>query len=414
MKSLASFLAVIVSSQATTVFAQVQIHEIAAPPESWINAIYDLSSDGTAVTGTTMWNGQMRPFRWKLGEGPADLAGSQPGRLEATSVAGNGHMVTAFGAFFGGLTGYFWKDGDGWAMLPVPANALYSVPYAISVDGLAIAGNAVTANGRTMPYRWTKTFGYEFIPEPPAEPGQPHWNAQVFEMSADGSTLVGYHDGHVFVWNRATGIALIPVGYNVQTYGPYAVSFDGRFVGGTAEDAPAWLFDRNEGTLTRLYWDDGTPMRGFPKGVTADGSQVVGVGYWGPFIWDRQHGARRLTQVLLEEHGLDLANWSLENPIGISADGRAIAGLGHFGPAIRGWLVTLSQPIPYVAQPPCEADLDANRRVDMLDLANVLAEFNRADGDVSCDVTGDGIVDPLDVEFVLARIGARCVKIGRP
>ncbi len=60
--------------------------------------------------------------------------------------------------------------------------------------------------------------------------------------------------------------------------------------------------------------------------------------------------------------------------------------------------------------PPCEGDANGDGLVDPLDAGFVLARFgcDVGGGDSSCDTAdqnGDGLVDPLDVGFILSRFG---------
>ncbi|MCH7721380.1 MAG: hypothetical protein IH988_10415 [Planctomycetes bacterium] len=66
--------------------------------------------------------------------------------------------------------------------------------------------------------------------------------------------------------------------------------------------------------------------------------------------------------------------------------------------------------INLVPAPECEGDANGDGLVDPLDSGFVLARFGCSvgTGDPSCDtadMNGDGLVDPLDVGFVLARFG---------
>ncbi len=63
-----------------------------------------------------------------------------------------------------------------------------------------------------------------------------------------------------------------------------------------------------------------------------------------------------------------------------------------------------------VDEEPCEGDANGDGIVDPLDSGYVLARFGCpvGTGDPNCDVAdqnGDGLVDPLDTGFVLARFG---------
>ena len=65
--------------------------------------------------------------------------------------------------------------------------------------------------------------------------------------------------------------------------------------------------------------------------------------------------------------------------------------------------------VEYV-QATCQGDANGDGIVDPLDAGFVLARFGCAvgEGDEGCDTAdqnGDGIVDPLDAGFILARFG---------
>ena len=62
--------------------------------------------------------------------------------------------------------------------------------------------------------------------------------------------------------------------------------------------------------------------------MTSDGAIVVGSeqvnGGWIPTVWDSQHRAYELTQVLISEHGFSPADIRFNQVRGISGDGRAL------------------------------------------------------------------------------------------
>ncbi len=74
------------------------------------------------------------------------------------------------------------------------------------------------------------------------------------------------------------------------------------------------------------------------------------------------------------------------------------------------WISTTSEGVAVLLFPTCEGDANGDGLVDPLDSGFVLARFGCPvdDGDPGCEVAdqnGDGVVDPLDVGFVLARFG---------
>lgn len=84
--------------------------------------------------------------------------------------------------------------------------------------------------------------------------------------------------------------------------------------------------------------------------VSADGSVVVGesvvsTGDAVAFIWDSANGMRNLRDVLMNDFGLDLTGWVLQNPTSISDDGRTIVGWGTDPSGFtEAWIATIPEP----------------------------------------------------------------------
>jgi len=96
------------------------------------------------------------------------------------------------------------------------------------------------------------------------------------------------------------------------------------------------------------------------------------------------------------------SEWRLHRALAINESGQ-IAGEGWHQGLARGFLLT-----PATA---CEGDANGDGIVDPLDSGYVLARLGCAvgSGDPQCDAAdanGDGVVDPLDSGFVMARFGA--------
>jgi probable HAF family extracellular repeat protein len=82
------------------------------------------------------------------------------------------------------------------------------------------------------------------------------------------------------------------------------------------------------------------------QGVSGDGSVVVGHSYSaaGPeaFIWNAINGMRNLRDVLINDFGLDLTGWQLEQATSVSADGLVISGIGYNPQGqTEGWVASL-------------------------------------------------------------------------
>src|SRR5262249_19849028 len=121
------------------------------------------------------------------------------------------------------------------------------------------------------------------------------------------------------------------------------------------------------------------------------------------FLWNRYHGMRSLPAILQTTFGIDLTGWSLYDARAISADGRVIVGTG-IDPLgnTQAWRVTMPRF--------CQMDVNRDYRVDLDDLARLLANFgitqNARYGQGDIDLDGD--VDLDDLAGVLSSFGTIC------
>jgi uncharacterized membrane protein len=78
------------------------------------------------------------------------------------------------------------------------------------------------------------------------------------------------------------------------------------------------------------------------KGVSADGSVIVGASEGGAFRWTQETGMVSLKETLIGK-GLDVSGWQLDYATAISADGFTIVG-GGINPAgqSEAWVANLS------------------------------------------------------------------------
>ena len=152
-------------------------------------------------------------------------------------------------------------------------------------------------------------------------------------MSADGSIIVGnsyrsFPNGKTaFRWENGemVGLGALP-GHEWSE--AKAVSANGSVIVGTSATG---------GRSDPFRWENGSMValgEVYPhvgaraSAVNADGSVIVGISHW-PFIWTTDEGIRRLDEVLVEDHGLDLTGWELLSAVAISDNGRTIVGLGR-------------------------------------------------------------------------------------
>lgn len=367
------------------------VYFVVEPPAGGTQVeLYALSHDGTVAVGQYSLPGVgMRPMRWTSAGGSVDIGGTVNNAVTATCCSGDGSVILGFG----GIGPWRWTVESGIVPLP-PAPGTTICPYAVSEDGLAVTGSSIDTAARS--FRWTEMVGYQNIPAS----GQ---NPLALDMSADGSTIIGaFLDDagtEMFLWRAGQGTAAIPL---TGEYSPNAmgISYDGRFVVGAAGGTAA-RYDAQSGDVTLFRYSDGVPLSGRGVAVSADGNRAVcraPGGLSSSYLWDSVHGARSLFHALQVEYGIEVG--FVGNVIGMSADGAVIAG--------SDWVVNLSQPQPYTGRPPCQGDIDGNGRIGLSDLARVLGEWRVAEPNPEVDLTGDGIVDQLDLNIVLIDFGMNC------
>ncbi|OHB69637.1 MAG: hypothetical protein A2V70_07345 [Planctomycetes bacterium RBG_13_63_9] len=146
-------------------------------------------------------------------------------------------------------------------------------------------------------FRWTEQIGRVYLGTLPGAVG----NAFVTDVSADGSTIVGW------------------IHYDPNEAGDVAFRW-------TQQQGFELLFG-SPSVLGNSAW-----------GVSADGSVIVGRDtYNGAFIWAATHGARNLDQLLEDEYGLDLGGFHLTDAHDVSWDGRVVVGGGFYDGGASGF-----------------------------------------------------------------------------
>lgn len=308
------------------------------------------------------------------------------GESFAFDVSPDGSAVVGRSALSGDdREAFLWTPAGGLIALgELPGGSYYSSAYGVSASGLAVAGSSELGTGWDHAFRWTEADGMVDLGDLPG--GISHSIAH--GISSDGSVVVGTGRpgafSEAFRWaddDGMVGLGTLP-GY--ASSGASAVSADGFVAVGASETADAWerqafRWTESEGMVGLGDLPGGVfPMESLAKGVSVDGSVVVGysessvgveafrwteetgmVGLgdlpgsyvyaiaWDtnadgsliighgttdlgdePFIWDEQHGMRNLASVLATEYGLDLSAWQLNRARGISDDGNVIAGFG--------------------------------------------------------------------------------------
>ncbi len=317
-----------------------------------------LSPDGSTIVGHSyIWDDNIKAtevhgFHWTPDDGMTDL-GLLPNGLEASSA----HAVSADGTLVVGAIGfvldtfYELRNGIYWENADSNPQA-YLIDEAVWAQAITPDGNMIVGATR-IPGPWPiidSAFYYTtngglveigFLPDGVYSAGE--------DVSADGSVIVGYGDGHgaiaAFRWTAQDGVQFLE-GQEIEVPSQaFAISPDGQTITGIYEDQ-AFRWTENDlfeplGLLPGAW-------RSYGYDLTADGSVIVGynldlddnrVG----FIWDETNGMRATLDALAEDYGFDLKGWSGMETTGISDDGTVIIGHGVSPEGhVEGWAVHTS------------------------------------------------------------------------
>lgn len=311
-----------------------------------------ISADGTTVVGLSATEAGSQAFRWtRVGgmQGLGYLPAASPWS-EASAVSGDGSVVVGF-SYVGPQDRphpFRWENGAMSDLGTLEGTLDVGYAHGVSDDGSTIVGWSHSARGAEA-FRW----------EPGTMSGLGDLDGGVFssvayDASSDGSVVIGEANGsvtnHAVRWAGGPPEPLGDLPGGAASSVAYAVSADGATIVGRGESGAGHeAFRWFAGTMTGLgdlpggsFWSDA-------YAVSADGSVVVGTGNGlddpAAFIWDEQHGMRKLADVLRTDFGVDLKGWTLLSAVGISADARTITGwgvnpIGH----PEAWIVSIPEP----------------------------------------------------------------------
>jgi probable HAF family extracellular repeat protein len=383
---------------------------------------------------------------------------------DAWGISADGSVVVGSSQSANGREAFLWTQNEGMKGLgDLPGGPFQSIAFGVSDDGSVIAGQSLSRSDRVEPFRWTETsgiLGLGFLP------GLQNDGA-AWDVSSDGSVIVGSSrsgsDIEAFRWTEGgemQGLGDLPGGrFRSDAWG---LSADGSIVvGGSVSassgdsrreafrwsktsglqgfgDLPGGLFDSSFGDVSHdgavlvgygtsergreaVRWTEQTgwqPLGDLPGGnfysqalkVAANGSVVVGLGATdvgtAAFMWDDAHGMRDIRDVLTAA-GVDMTGWNLSTAYGVSADGTAIVGFGR-NPAgeDEGWLVRLDAAI--------SPDFNGDGILDCIDIDALVAEIVSEANGADFDLTGDGLVDIADLDQWRVQGGAANLLSGNP
>ena len=362
--------------------------------------------DGEIVVGTAFWtDGWPKPVRWTVQGGIEFL------EMPPSTKVGSAYGVNDDGSVVvGKVNGYGaarWDNGAVTLLESLPGGPVSS-EFALGIlpDGSVAVGGSWSANGDEATV-WPKGAApYGLLN---AHPTTKAFGAQ---QIASPDVIVGYATvtggvTQAFLYKNGVMNALgsLPGGKNDST--GVNISADGSVVVGDASSSISGQY------WEAYFWTDRTGMVGlghFPtapaaktsvaNAVTDDGWRIVGqsshtsaLNCFGSndtphaFVWDPIAGMQSLHDILEEEQGLVIVDYTLYLAVDCSSDGTYIVGEAINIPECRleGYRAKI--------KPFCYADCDQSpghkRVLDAFDLLCFINRFDQQDFYTDCDQNGE-------------------------
>lgn len=255
-------------------------------------------------------------------------------------VSADGSTVVGYSQH-GDLTieGFRWTEATGMTGIGWLPGEQVSFARQVSGDGAVVTGKAQDNGGtNAVAFHWTQASGMVSLGSLPGGSD----NSEAWDISADGSTIVGEAystDGiQAFVWTEAGGMVGMGFPDGDGTSIATAVNADGTVIGGMSihDTSGAWRIFRwtEAGGMVSI----GSPLPQphnhlWVQGMTDDGSRLVGWivdsdGVPHSWIWDQTYGYRWFVDVMADL-GEDISGWTSVLLRGVSADGSVLVGEGR-------------------------------------------------------------------------------------
>lgn len=299
-----------------------------------------ISDDGAVLVGTTGGGGSA--FRWSANNGIQLLPSlfPNPGGAKAFGVSGNGAVVVGQSNAPGSIESVRWVNaGTAQDLTGFGAAYYFEGGYDASFDGSRVVGSFGMWDAASNQLS-TIGFGRAITPDGAVVVG--------------GGNPLGCSSGYMpFRWTAATGTVILGnLGGSQFCGSARGVSADGSIVVGFADygggpNEQAFIWTASAGMVGLGFMPNVNAVTSRALAVSADGHTVVGTSA-GAFIWTPEVGMQSLLEVLLHQGASGLDGWELNEAIGISADGRTIIGQGsQYQNGAKYFIATLNAvPIP--------------------------------------------------------------------
>lgn len=178
--------------QTSTAFRWTESAGVVTGFGGWMSYASGISADGATIVGSDYdYEGNYRAWRWTAAAGATFLGGG--GETQASGVSADGSVIG--GSFY---EGFFAEDPPNrWAFRWTSETGIEPIVLPDDSYGVAISGDGSTLLGIDPgdgSYRWTR-----------AEGVVPLGIEVARALSADGSLIVGVHDGEAALWDATHG-----------------------------------------------------------------------------------------------------------------------------------------------------------------------------------------------------------------
>ena len=349
-----------------------------------------LTGDGSMAVGQSELDGKAIAYVWSEKHGMVPLSESNS---IAWAISGDGSMIVGRSEVLGGTYATSWKTRSGvpftddrkeWdgiieeyahdGAIDLGTGGHFGEFNAISPDGLVLAGQTDSTNGRHAFWidGMEKNGNISFSAKLAARGDESAIYAVTDEIeflryAAAGTFGEEQEDGHCLTLKGTEAIACNTM-QSFQTSGRSIdcalASLMGTIVsvGGSSTQESGGQYvpvlrklertssDQIGAITTKLGSLPGGDQAGLANVISKYGGVVAGnasIGAyekkeWRPFVWDTENGIRDLQEIMMTEYGIDMKGWDLRSATAISDDGITIGGWGYDPKGQpEPWIVTL-------------------------------------------------------------------------
>lgn len=297
------------------------------------------SDDGTVIVGYGGTPEGDRAFRWTQATGMVNL-GTLPGgdfSSMAFDVSSDGRTIVGFGDSADGYYSFIWTEDTGMERIDVEGFK----GSAISGDGRVVVGYLGDPLLGQTPAYWSRETGIVKL-----DPDGVFNGRTAFDVSYDGSVIVGHAPPFGFRWSATEGMVMLTPPSETGGVSAKVISGDGRIIAGSfVDDTGRRSVQWNSRGNVELAVPEFGRVRNDISGISRDGQFVVGRVKFGEHY---QAYARRMGQppVILGDLGgfvTDEGSFFSSKAYAMDAYGNLVVGssTGPDGSRAVRWLINI-------------------------------------------------------------------------